>query len=158
MSDESPDLSPRSVATPVARPRRRWGVGVVLAVLLAAAAFVVFQGLSEATVYFCNADEVGVRDDCDADAGRFRIQGTVDEGTITRSEGELDFTLSHNGATVPVRYRGAEPSDLFQEGIAVVVEGRLTEGGQNFSGDRILVKHSSEYREENPERVPEGQP
>lgn len=158
MSDMRLDLSPRPAGAGRTRPKRRWGVGVVLAVVLAAAAFVVFKGLSEATVYFCNADEVGVRNDCRE--GRFRVQGVVDEGTLARTAGGLGFTLSFNGATVPVRYSGAEPSDMFQEGIAVVVEGRLESGAPAaaFAGDRILVKHSSEYTEENPDRVSQDQP
>lgn len=176
MSDAPLDLSPRPAGTGrTARPKRRWGVGAVLAVVLAAAAFVVFKGLSEATVYFCNADEVGVRTGCRE--GRFRVQGVVDDGTLARTAGGLDFTLSFNGATVPVSYSGAEPSDMFQEGIAVVVEGRLESGqsdgggsggvsaagdeaaaGATFAGDRILVKHSAEYTEENPDRVSQDAP
>lgn len=159
MSDAPLDLSPRPAGTGrTARPKRRWGVGAVLAVVLAAAAFVVFKGLSEATVYFCNADEVGVRTGCRE--GRFRVQGVVDEGTLARTAGGLDFTLSFNGATVPVSYSGAEPSDMFQEDIAVVVEGRLESDapGATFAGDRILVKHSAEYTEENPDRVSADSP
>lgn len=153
-ADAAPlDLAPR-VRT--AKTRRTAGVGIVLAVLLAAAGFVVFKGLSEATLFFCNADEVGVRNGCRADDGRFRIQGTVDDGSIRRGEGMIDFTVSFNGATVPVHYEGSEPTDLFQEGTAAVVEGRLE--GNGFQGDRILVKHDEKYKEKNPDRVPASSP
>ncbi len=160
------DLTPRSAGraagTGGGKRRHNLGVGVVLAVLLAAAAFVVFKGLSQASVYFCNADEVGVRDACRGSA-RFRLQGTVDAGSVRRDDGRItEFTVSYGGATVPVRYQGAEPTDMFQEGIPVVVEGRLAHADDptdtTFAGDRILVKHSEQYRAENPDRVPEGAP
>jgi cytochrome c-type biogenesis protein CcmE len=156
--DESADAAALDLAPRVrtAKTRRTAGVGVVLALLLAAAAFVVFKGLSEATMFFCNADEVGQRDGCRADDGRFRIQGIVDDGSIVRGNGVIDFTLSFGGATVPVHYAGSEPSDLFQAGTPAVVEGRLD--GDTFAGDRILVKHTEEYREKNPDRVPEDAP
>ena len=153
-SDATPlDLAPRLRTT---KTRRTAGIGVVLAVLLAAAAFVVFKGLSEATLFFCNADEVGVRNGCRADDGRFRIQGIVNEGSIQRGEGTIDFTVSFNDATVPVHYEGAEPTDLFQAGTAAVVEGRLE--GDGFQGDRILVKHDETYKEKYPDRVPASSP
>ena len=41
-------------------------------------------------------------------------------------------------------------------GIPAVVEGRMQ--GTTFAGDRILVKHTEQYIEENPDRVPEGAP
>jgi cytochrome c-type biogenesis protein CcmE len=37
-----------------------------------------------------------------------------------------------------------------------VVEGRLEDG--TFAADRILVKHDSEYKAENPDRVPGTEP
>ena len=55
-----------------------------------------------------------------------------------------------------MRYQGGEPSDLFQAGRAAVVEGQLEDG--TFSADRILVKHDSEYKAENPDRVPASEP
>ena len=84
--DATPDLSLRrttDVAAVAAAPRRRktWGAGIVLALVLAAAGVLLYQGLSSATVYFCNADEVGRKAGCDG-IGRFRLQGTVDKGSL----------------------------------------------------------------------------
>jgi len=167
----------------VSRPpkrRRAWAAGVVLALVLAAAGILLYQGLSSATVYFCNADEVGAKAGCDA-GGRFRLQGTVDNGSLVDVGGTLLFTVTYNDSTIPVRYQG-EPGGIFREGIPVVIEGRLravTGGGgpttivpggaggegaaaggtaMEFAGDRILVKHTEQYVEENPGRVPEGAP
>ena len=132
---------------------------------------ILYQGLANATLYFCNADEVGHRSECTGDK-RFRLQGTVDHGSVAEDGATLHFTVSYNGATIPVTYQG-EPGGIFQEGIPVVVEGRMQGGGSGdgrevgggegaggavFAGDRILVKHTEQYIEENPDRVPEGAP
>jgi cytochrome c-type biogenesis protein CcmE len=156
--EPSLDLSPRTTtdlsAPPPSATRRRIGWTVVLAALLGIAAFVVFQFLSSATLYFCNADEVGVTANCQ-EGRRFRLQGVVEQGSIETTSGALSFAVTYGGATYPVTYQG-DPGGIFDEGIPVVVEGRLVDG--TFEGDRILVKHTEQYREENPDRVPEGAP
>jgi cytochrome c-type biogenesis protein CcmE len=155
--DTTVDLSPRTTTDPAVPPapsRRRWPWVAGLAALLGLAAFIIFQFLSSATLYFCNADEVGRRDAC-SEGDRFRLQGTVDDGSVQLTETGMTFTVTHNGATWPVRYDG-EPGGIFDEGIPVVVEGRLLDG--TFEGERVLVKHSSTYREKNPGRVPDEAP
>ena len=155
------DLSPRTITpttgpAPRTRPKRRraWPWAIVLGLVFAAAAIILFQGLSNATVYFCNANEVGNRGDCTGNK-RIRLQGTVDNGSIQFDGASTRFTVTYGGATIPVTYQG-EPAGIFKEGIPVVVEGRME--GTTFDGDRILVKHTEQYVEENPGRVPQGAP
>jgi cytochrome c-type biogenesis protein CcmE len=148
--DAGLDLTPRT-APPVRRRRglKRWAPAAVVATVLVVGAVVLFQGLSNASVYFCNADEVGQRAECRTDK-RFRLQGNVDQGSVVAGP-PLRFTVTYNGATIPVSYQG-EPGGIFREGIPVVVEGRMQADG-TFAGDRILVKHTEQYREQNPSRV-----
>jgi cytochrome c-type biogenesis protein CcmE len=154
------DLTPRTV-TDLGQPavparKRRWAPAVVLAIVLVGVAVVLFQFLRSASLYFCNADEVGHKSSC-TEGRRFRLQGEVGHlDQAQQSSGAFDFTLSFNGATVPVRYEGGEPSDLFQAGRAAVVEGKMEAG--TFAADRILVKHDSEYKAQNPDRVPGTDP
>lgn len=152
------DLTPRTVSAPDApaapRRRRRVGAGVVLAVVLAGLAIVLFQTLASATFQFCNADQLGVSKGCAA-GKRVRLQGTVDAGSIQEGV-PLRFTVSFNGATVPVVYGDGEPGGIFREGIPVVVEGRLENGV--FEGTRIINKHTEQYRESHPDRVPTDVP
>jgi cytochrome c-type biogenesis protein CcmE len=61
----------------------------------------------------------------------------------------LEFYVEDAGQRVKVRSTGAPPQ-MFREGIGVVVEGRLSDDGV-FETDRVMVKHSNEYR------VPEGE-
>jgi len=155
------DLSPRTVTEPASpgaptrARRRKWPAAIVLGLVFVAAAIILFEGLSNATVYFCNANEVGQRSDC-MPGKRFRVQGTVDNGSVQHIGAVTAFTISFGGATIPVRYDG-EPGGIFKEGIPVVVEGRMGTDGV-FAGDRVLVKHTEEYKAQNPDRVPAGAP
>lgn len=152
--DLTPRTSPGPTETAPAPPRRRrrWWPMAVLAGVLAAGAIVLFQGLSSATVYFCNADEIGRRGECEP-GERFRLQGTVVEGSVEQVDpGDVRrFEVEYNGAVVPVSYQG-DPGGIFRENIPVVVEGRMGDDGV-FAGDRVLVKHTEQYREENEDRV-----
>jgi cytochrome c-type biogenesis protein CcmE len=150
------DLTPRTNVdgTAVARQRKRnWLPILVLALVVVAGGVIVTQFLTSAVDYYCNVDEVNVREGCDDDR-RIRLQGTVDEGSVVRSEGVTVFTISFNGASLPVRYAG-EPGGIFKECIPVVVHGVIEEGA--LQGDRVEVKHSDEYVSVNDERVVDAQ-
>lgn len=125
---------------------------LVLGFVIAASGVIVVQFLTSAVDYFCNVDEVGVRNGCDADR-RLRIQGTVDEGSIVNERGVTTFTVSFNGVTQPIRYDG-QPGGIFKECIPVVVHGMLE--GPTFVGDRVEVKHSEEYVAVNSDRIDEA--
>ena len=149
------DLSPRETVTPApaARTRRKWGPILVLVAVLAGGGVVVAKFLTSAIDYYCNADEIGVKDSCSGDR-RVRVQGTVDQGSIVESaDGGIEqFTITFNSATVPVDYEnGAALPDLFQACIPVVVEGRLSNG--RLEGTNVEVKHSEKYEKDNPGRI-----
>ena len=139
---------------PVRRGRFRFAV--VIAVIVGAVGFLLFQGLDSATVYFRNADEA-VADKHDLGTRRFRLQGTVVDGTVHRAESSstTDFDVAFKGVTVAVVHTG-NPPELFKPGIPVVLEGRWD--GNHFASDRIMVKHSEEYKADNPDRVDPGSP
>ena len=157
-TDSELDLSPRPTA-PVRPPRsggQKWlAIGVLVAVV-AAGGILVAQFLQSAVDYYCNVDEIGVRDGCEA-GRRLRVQGVVDEGTVVTDAGYTTFTISFNGDTIGVNYRG-EPTGMFAECEPVVVHGRIDEASGELIGDSIDVKHSNEYAEENPDRVQSGGP
>ena len=63
----------------------------------------------------------------------------------------MRFTIEENGRRASPCVHQGDPPELFQPGIPVVLEGRWQ--GDAFASDRIMVKHTSEYRAENPDRV-----
>ncbi|MEY2940229.1 MAG: cytochrome c-type biosis protein CcmE [Actinomycetota bacterium] len=151
------DLTPRTSAdnAPLA-PRKRkttWTTIVVLVAIVVAGGVIVSQFLTSAIDYYCNADEVGVREGCEADR-RIRIQGTVDEGSLESAAGLTSFSLSFNDVTINVVYEG-DPGGIFQECIPVVAHGRLV--GDTFEANRIEVRHSNEYMAENGDRVTDAE-
>lgn len=126
---------------------------VVLALVVVAGGVIVTQFLTSAVDYYCNVDEIGVRSGCDPDR-RIRLQGTVDEGSVEKVANTTEFTISFNGATIPVAYVG-EPGGIFKECIPVVVHGVIEDGV--LQGDRVEVKHSDEYVAVNDERVADAE-
>ncbi|MFZ4720437.1 MAG: cytochrome c maturation protein CcmE [Ilumatobacteraceae bacterium] len=150
------DLSPREVV-PTAQGRKRkrpWLAYGVLGLVLVMGGVLVTQFLTNAVDYYCNVDEVGVKDGCDV--GRnIRIQGVVEEGSVEQSAaGSYSFVIAYNGATMPVKV-GSQPSGIFQECIPVVVRGRTVEsdGSTVFEGDEVIVKHDNEYDAKNKDRL-----
>lgn len=135
-------------APPVPRARGRWRLAMVGVTVAAAVGFLLWQGLDNATVYFKTADEA-VRDRESLGTRRFRVEGVVLDD-VAESGDAVRFTIEENGVTVAVRHQG-DPPELFRPDIPVVLEGRWQ--GAVFASDRIMVKHSSEYKAENPERV-----
>jgi cytochrome c-type biogenesis protein CcmE len=131
------------------RKRRNWAAIGVLVAVIAAGGLIVTKFLGSAIDYYCNADEIGVRDGCEA-GRRLRVQGTVADGTVETAAGITTFTIVFGDAAIPVRYEG-EPGGIFAECEPVVVHGRLVDGV--FEGDQIEVKHSNEYEAANPDRV-----
>ncbi len=149
VTSETLDLSPRPVEAQRRKPRRKWLPLLVLALVVVAGAVIVTKFLGSAIDYYCNADEIGVRDGCE-EGRRLRVQGTVAVDSVETDGGITTFTIVFGDAAIPVRYDG-EPGGIFAECEPVVVHGRLVEGV--FEGDQIEVKHSNEYEAENPGRV-----
>lgn len=142
--------TPTAAVPPAPPVRTASRVRLVVAgvVVLGALAFLLLR-LGDATVYFRTADEA-VAQRTDLGDRRFRIEGAVVPGSVREAGGEVTFQIEENGAVVDVRHQG-DPPELFRDGIPVVLEGRWD--GQIYRSDRIMVKHTSSYRADNPERV-----
>jgi cytochrome c-type biogenesis protein CcmE len=146
------DLTPRS-APPATR--RRWPAVAVIVAVVAGLGFVATRALSDATLFFYNADEaVAKRDELGAD--RFRLQGTVVDGSIEETPEGVAFTVAFNGVQVAVAHRG-DPPELFRPGMPVVLEGRWSADGEVFTSDRMLVKHDEQYDAKHPDRIAEAE-
>jgi cytochrome c-type biogenesis protein CcmE len=126
--------------------RNRLRLGLVIAAIAGLVAFVLLQGLGSATTYFRNADEA-VADRASLGTDRFRLQGTVVEGSRRQVGDTVEFSVSYECAVVPVVHRG-DPPELFKEGIPVVLEGAFAERGNAYQSDRIFVRHTEEYSTE----------
>lgn len=148
------DVTPREVPeVSEAKRRNRLPLVIALTVLVAAAGFIVARALGESTMFFYNVDEAVAQRDSLGSA-RFRLQGTVVEGSVDRTGDGVMFDVSYGGVTVEVNHVG-DPPEMFQPNIPVVLEGRWDPNSTDpvFESDRILVKHTNEYEEKHPERI-----
>ncbi|MEY2405922.1 MAG: cytochrome c-type biosis protein CcmE [Acidimicrobiaceae bacterium] len=156
------DVTPREVddpssddgaAHPRTRRRRNPAAYVLLVLVVVGLGVVLFQGLNNAALYYRNADEA-LADKGSLGTSRFRVQGTVQDD-VRQVGGEVDFSIAFNGATIAVHHRG-DPPELFKSGVPVVLEGHFQ--GDVYESDRILIKHTAQYKESNPSRVSSDAP
>lgn len=116
------------------------GVVVVLATL----GFLSYSGFNEGKSYYKFVDEVKAMGD-DAYTKRLKIHGNVVSGSIKRTGESLEFRLTRNGQTIPVRYVGTDPvPDTFKDECEAVIDGRLKQDG-TFEGTQIQAKCASKY-------------
>jgi len=73
----------------------------------------------------------------------FRLGGLVEEGSVTRGQGEtVSFRITDTADVIPVTFTGVLP-DLFAEGQGVVATGQMQ--GGTFVASEILAKHDETY-------------
>lgn len=78
-----------------------------------------------------------------SDGRRFRLAGTVVEGTLTEEDGRFSFDVTDGGTAVAVVLTGSPPP-LFGESAPVVLDGAWE--GEAFAADSALVRHDENYR------------
>lgn len=131
--------------------RSRLRLGILIAVVCGGLAFLVLQGLGNATTYFRNADEA-LAQRSELGERRFRLQGTVVPGSVSAAGDDVAFRVEYHCQSVAVRHQG-DPPELFADGIPVVLEGAFAAGTDTYASDRIFVRHTSEYRTEEADRL-----
>ncbi|WP_456447948.1 cytochrome c maturation protein CcmE [Thiolapillus sp.] len=121
---------------------KRFGFLIVGLVVLAAAAYLVFNALGNNLSYFFSPTEVAEHK---APANHiFRLGGLVQPGSLERGkELTVHFDVTDNHHTVKVAYTGILP-DLFKEGQGVIAQGRMGPDGV-FVAEEVLAKHDENY-------------
>lgn len=120
---------------------------LILALLAVAAiigaALLAMSALKDQAAYFYTPSDAK-RDH--VEPGRaVRLGGMVQAGSIKKqADGvTINFIVTDNAETVPVRFRGIVP-DLFKENSGVVAEGHFEADG-SFVAETILAKHDERY-------------
>ena len=127
---------------------RRLILVAALVIMFGALGFVSFGNLGENLVYYWDCSQVVEAGD-KAYGATIRLGGVVKEGSLDwdPESNELNFQVTDGKAELNVHATGAPPQ-MFREGIGVVVEGTMVKssGGGLFESDRLMVKHSNEYK------------
>jgi cytochrome c-type biogenesis protein CcmE len=126
------------------KQRRLFLVGA-LTIAAAGLGFVAFGNIGENLVYYWDPSQLVAAGDKSYGA-TIRLGGVVKEGTMNWNPdaSELEFVVSDGTEEVQVHCTSAPPQ-MFREGIGVVVEGTMTKADV-FESNRLMVKHSNEYK------------
>ena len=125
--------------------QRRLFLGGALAAVVLSLGVIASGSIGEELIYYWDPTQLLAAGD-KAIGADVRLAGVVVAGTKRWDEETqtLRFDVSDTLATVSVLSHG-NPPQMFREGIGVVVEGTMIEGGL-FESQRLMVKHSNEYR------------
>ena len=125
--------------------KRRMWAGLGLAAVVGAILYLAVGSLENNMVYFLTPAELQARA-AEVEGQPVRLGGMVQTGSVDWKPEEplLRFSVGDGDSAVKVRTTSAPPS-MFQEGQGVVVEGRYGSDGV-FRADRLMVKHSNEYK------------
>lgn len=132
--------------------RSRLYLVITLAIAAIAFGVIATSGISRNLVYYWSPSDITHAGE-KAYGATIRLGGQVAPGSIRMGNGSLtDFDVTDHRTTIHVKSNGVPPQ-MFREGIGVVVEGTMVRGGY-FQSDRLMVRHSNEYRAPQPgERI-----
>ncbi len=122
-------------------PHRRFvflGIGGVIVLVIALSVTSLNENL---TYYLYPTEAVAQRADF-PDGERFRLAGTVVDGSLVEGGKSISFEVTDGGATVAADLTGKTPS-LFAEGVPVLLEGAWS--GDRFVADTALIRHDENY-------------
>lgn len=106
-----------------------------------------YAGIEKNLVYYLSPDEL-LAQGAQAHGATVRLGGLVQSHSVVWDAKSMQLAFDvgladAGGPHVHVQATGAPPQ-MFQEGIGAVVEGAYD--GQIFRAERVMVKHSNEYR------------
>jgi cytochrome c-type biogenesis protein CcmE len=124
------------------KKQAKFGIGI--GVIVVSMGFLAWLGYGESKTYYHTIAELSTLQG-DARAHRIRVGGTVEPGSIHRSQGRVDFMLDGEGKQLPVSYVGSDPlPDTFIDKSQALVEGSLERNG-SFTAQQVQAKCASKY-------------
>jgi cytochrome c-type biogenesis protein CcmE len=148
MTTAAPEAPPAPPAPPT-RTSHRLRYAVVGMVLVGSLVFLLVKGLGTALNFYLPADQAVARQ-ASLGTTTFNIEGVVEPHSIHATSNGVDFVVTSGATKVQVVNTGSPP-ELFQSSIPVIAVGHFN--GSTFVSNQILVKHSSSYIAQHPERV-----
>jgi cytochrome c-type biogenesis protein CcmE len=129
-----------------------WRLLAVFALLAVALVFLLVEGLGSSLDYFDTVSQA-MSHRQSLGTQTFRLEGTVVPNSIHATDAGSDFTICQGPDVVHVANTGSPPQ-LFGSRVPVVVVGHFTsDTSDRFLSNSILIKHSSTYAAQYPNRV-----
>ena len=121
--------------------RKKFLIAGLLLVL--ALGYLAYMGFKGAGSYFLTVSELQSQNE-DMRGKELKVLGKVEPDYSWDSKNLLlTFTITDQGASLPVKYSGVKP-DTFDAGVEVVVDGKINTEGI-LEADTILTKCPSKY-------------
>ncbi len=117
-------------------------VGLMVAAVAVAAGFILNAFNKNIQLFFSPSEVIAGEV---PEGAEFKVGGLVAANSVKRIGDGLtvEFALTDNGETIPVRYTGILP-DLFREGQGTISVGKLDADGV-FIAKKVLAKHDENY-------------
>jgi len=132
------------------KKQAKFGIGI--GIIVVSMACLAWLGYGESKTYYHTLAELDSLKGSER-TQRMRIGGTVQNGSIHRMTGRVDFVLEGEGKSLPVTYVGSDPlPDTFVDNSQALIEGRPDTDGR-FKAEHIQAKCASKY-----EAAPGGAP
>lgn len=137
--------------------QKKWAAVFALLIAGSGLAYIAMGGIEKNLVYYWDAAQL-LQKGKEAYGATVRLGGVVQKGSIDWNATTLALRFRVGIApegepSVVVHAKGAPPQ-MFQESMGVVVEGHYD--GAVFAADRVMVKHSNEYRAPAPGEKPQS--
>ena len=124
--------------------KRQAKFGIGISVIVVSMVSLAWLGYGESKTYYHTLAELDTLKGS-ARTERMRIGGTVQNGSIHRMTGRVDFVLEGEGKSLPVSYVGSDPlPDTFVDNSQALIEGRPAADGR-FVAEHIQAKCASKY-------------
>ena len=123
----------------------KWIIG--LAVIIVAGAAISMLNFGDNIVYFYTPKEA-LEKSPELSVKTIKVGGMVKSGSVDWKPEDISlaFTLTDmKGSEINITHSGTPP-DMFKENQGVVVEGKISQDGSAMIAQRLMVKHSEEYK------------
>lgn len=116
----------------------------LIAIIVGTLLWLAMAGMKQTQTYYKTISELNQMGDRAYDT-RLRVAGDVEQGSIRRKSGAVEFTLVQEKQVLRVAYDGADPlPDTFRDGAQALADGRMGHDGV-FHANRIQAKCASKY-------------
>ena len=129
-----------------------WKFGILMALIVGSLVWLAVGGVKDTKTYYRTIPELEKLDKT-AQAGRLRVGGDIQPGSIVKTGTNVSFALHQGNQTLKVVYTGSDPlPDTFRDNAQALAEGHLGNDGV-FAATKIQAKCASKYEAKPPQRV-----